>query len=346
MAHKKMNLKNKKKKKYFFKIKLGVYICLIYLGFSYTFYYSLKNNQTVSNEEFINLLVEAGNANILNKYKTTNMVNSTMKFIFNIDFTKPSSLLNSSILKHGTEKDSKKTKTISLEYNDDYSNMEELKEVSNYISDPNPTDTEKPIIYLYNTHQLENYSSENLDIYGITPNVLMASYVLRENLNKLELATIVEEANMSEILSQNDWNYSYSYRASRSLIEAKKKVYPSIQYYIDIHRDSVSKNYTTSTIQGKNYAKVLFVIGLDHDNWEANNNLATNLDHIIAKYYPGLSRGIMQKQGQNVNGIYNQDLSSNCILIEVGGVENTIEEVYNTMNALADILSKHIKGEG
>lgn len=128
-------------------------------------------------------------------------------------------------------------------------------------------------------------------------------------------------------------------------MEEKKKTYPSIQYYIDIHRDSVSKNYTTATIQGKNYAKVLFVVGLDHANWESNNNLATNLDRIITKYYPGLSRGIMQKQGQNVNGIYNQDLSPNCVLIEVGGVDNTIEEVYNTMNALADILNKHIKGE-
>ena len=53
----------------------------------------------------------------------------------------------------------------------------------------------------------------------------------------------------------------------------------------------------------------------------------------------------MQKQGANVNGIYNQDISPNTLLIEVGGVDNTIEEVYNTMNAIADVLAKHIKGE-
>ena len=86
--------------------------------------------------------------------------------------------------------------------------MDELKDVSDYINDPNPTSINNPIIYLYNSHQLENYSSENLDIYGITPNVLMASYLLRENLNKLGISTIVEEANMSEILSTNSWNYS------------------------------------------------------------------------------------------------------------------------------------------
>ena len=47
----------------------------------------------------------------------------------------------------------------------------------------------------------------------------------------------------------------------------------------------------------------------------------------------------MKKTGANVNGVYNQDLSPNCILIEVGGVDNTIEEVNNTMDAIADTLS-------
>ena len=53
----------------------------------------------------------------------------------------------------------------------------------------------------------------------------------------------------------------------------------------------------------------------------------------------------MKKEGANVNGIYNQDISPNCILIEVGGVDNTIDEVYNTMDAITDILNKYINGE-
>ena len=53
----------------------------------------------------------------------------------------------------------------------------------------------------------------------------------------------------------------------------------------------------------------------------------------------------MKKEGANVNGIYNQDFNPNCILIEVGGIDNTIEEVYNTMSALSDVLNKYIKGE-
>jgi len=340
MVRKKMNLKKRKKKRT--RLKILFYLILMYIGFAYSFYYSFKEKESISNEEFINILVSTGNANILNEYKTTNIVNKTMNYLLKIDFNNPLTILNSSIFKFGAKEN---VKEISLEYNDDYSNMDELKDVSDYITDPNPTTISNPIIYLYNSHQLENYSSENLDIYGITPNVLMASYLLRENLNKLDIPTIVEEANMSEILTKNNWNYSYSYQASRSVMQEKKNKYKTLEYFIDIHRDSITKNYSTTTIGEKNYAKVLFVIGADHANWEKNYNLANSLNILIGKYYQGLSRGIIKKTGANVNGIYNQDISPNCILIEVGGVDNTIEEVNNTMLALSDILKKHIKGE-
>ena len=345
MAHKKMKLKGGKKKKKFSKMKLLFYLGCIYISFAYTFYYSLSFKKPVSNEEFINLLVSTGNANILQEYKTTNIINRTMKFLFEIDFTNPDSLLNGSILRFGYGDKEDDTKTISLEYNDDYSNMEELEDISDYIEDPNPVEMADPIIYLYNSHQLENYSNKDLDIYGITPNVLMASYVLREKLNELGLNTIVEEANMSEVLSKNGWNYSYSYQVSRGLMEEKKNQYSTLKYFIDIHRDSVSHEYSTVTIGGERYPKVMFVIGLDHDNWKFNFDMVNVLNGLINKYYPGMSRNVMKKEGANVNGIYNQDFSPNCVLIEVGGVDNTIEEVYNTMGALADVLSKYIKGE-
>ncbi len=338
---KKMHLKKKKKKR--IKLMRLIIIGIIYISFSYTFYNMIKDNNKITNEDFINILVSSGNANILSKYKTTNIVNGTMKYLLNINFKKPETILNTSILRYG--KIIKTEKTISIEYNDDYSNMDDLKKVSDYITDPNPKTINNPLIYLYNSHQLENYSNDNLDIYGITPNVLMASYLLREKLNSLNLQTIVEEANMSEILEKNNWNYSYSYQASRSLLKDKISKYKSLKYFIDIHRDSVSKSYSTVNINNKSYAKILFVIGLDHNNWEKNYNLAVSLNNIIDNNYKGLSKGIMKKTGMNVNGIYNQDVSPNCILIEIGGVDNTIEEVFNTTNAIAETISTYIKNE-
>ena len=223
--------------------------------------------------------------------------------------------------------------------------MEELKKISSYIEDPNPIDINNPIIYIYNSHQLENYNNENLEKYGITPNVLMASYILKEKLNTMGLSTIVETTNLTDFLNVNGWDHSSSYKASRLLMLDKISKYNSLKYFIDIHRDSVSKSVSTVSINNKNYAKILFVVGLEHDNYQSNLDNMEKINKISEKYYPGLSRGIYKKSGRGVNGIYNQDINPNTILIEVGAVENNIEEVFNTMEALSNILYYYIKGE-
>ena len=43
-----------------------------------------------------------------------------------------------------------------------------------------------------------------------------------------------------------------------------------------------------------------------------------------------------------MDGIYNQDVDKNCISIEIGGVDNTIEEVYNTLEVLSNVLTKFV----
>lgn len=330
--HGKMKLKKPIKKRI---KKTFIYIVIIYLIFSITFYYSLKNSSAINNTEFINFLLKGGNSHLIGDYKLVNIVNKSTKFLFNIDLTSPTSILDTSIVSSNEE----------YEHNDDYSNLEDLKKVSSYMSDPNPVDINNPIIYIYNSHQLENYNSSNLDIYGITPNVLMTSYLLKEKLNSKGISTIVEDTNLTEFLSLNNWDHSGSYKASRIFILDKKNKYSTLKYFIDIHRDSVSKNMTTININGKDYARILFVVGLEHDNYKDNIKISEDLNNLFNKYYKGLSRGIYKKEGPGVDGIYNQDISPNSILIEVGGVDNNIDEVLNTTEAISNILYYYIKGE-
>lgn len=333
----KMKLKNTTKKRI---RKSFIYVVFVYIIFSITFYYSLKNSSEINNTKFINFLLEGGNSHLIEDYKLVNFVNSSTKFLFNIDIKNPTSILDSGILVYGNN-----DKVLEMNYDDDYSNLEELKKVSSYIEDPNPVDVENPIIYIYNSHQLENYDNENLDIYGITPNVLMASYLLKEKLNSKGLSTIVEDANMSEFLTLNGWDHSDSYKASRIFILDKKNKYSSLKYFIDIHRDSVSKNVSTVNIKGKSYARILFVVGLEHNGYANNLKIMEDINKVTNKYYPGLSRGIYKKEGSGVNGIYNQDISPNSILIEVGGFENNIEEVLNTTEAISNVLYYYINGD-
>ena len=338
-----MNLRNTSRKKNKFKIKYVLLLVIIYFVFCYAFYYNIKINKTISNEEFIKLLLKNDNYDILNSNFGVNFINDTVKYTLNIDFTKPSSIFNATVFKDNDKNKILSNNTINLEYNDDYSNFSQLKDISSYINDPSSEVVSNPVVYIYNSHQLENYSNENLEIYGITPNVLMASYLLKEKLNKLGIPTIVEDTNITELLRVNNWDYSSSYKASRLLILSKLNEYSSIKYLIDIHRDSVTKNMTTVSINNKNYARILFVVGQDHNNWNMNYDSASKLNTLIENNYKGLSRGILKKTGYGVDGVYNQDLSSNSILIEVGGVENNIDEVLNTVNALSDVIYKFIK---
>jgi stage II sporulation protein P len=290
----------------------------------------LKIKLTTTNEEFLKSLLKDSNHHLIYEKNEHNVLEKMINAIYQIDIENPIT-----ILKHFFYYEEKIETTTS---SDDI-----VKPVnSTYIEDPNPKDIENPIVYIYNTHQTENYSYKKYEEYNITPNVMMASYILREKLNNMGIPTIVETSNISDLLNINGWNYASSYKASRFLVEDATLKYPSLKLIIDLHRDSLSKTASTIEINKTKYAKVLFVIGTEYETYEKNLNLATKLSDMINKKYSGLSRGIMKKSGSNVNGIYNQDLKDNIILIECGGNENTLDEVLNTLEVLANVIKEYI----
>lgn len=192
----------------------------------------------------------------------------------------------------------------------------------------------KPTIYIYQTHTNEEYKENELIQVGVKT----ASYLLNDELQKLGLLSFVEPENTISILTKRNLLYKDSYKISRELMEKRYLENPSLEYFIDIHRDSVKKSITTATINDKKYAKVMFLLGLENKNYLENKKVITKLNDYINKNYPGLSRGIYEKKGAGVNGIYNQDFSPNCLLIEVGGYENNLEEVNNTIKVLAEVI--------
>ena len=199
-----------------------------------------------------------------------------------------------------------------------------------------------PIIYLYNTHQSEEYYPSDYIEFSINPTVIMNNYILKDIFDKHSLPTIVEESSIDTILKQNNWKYANSYKASRLLMEKAKKDYPTLEYFIDIHRDSIKKEKTTVEIDNKSYAKILFIVGLENSTFQENLDFTEKINQKITEKYPTLSRGIYKKEGPGVNGIYNQDFSSHTILIEVGGYENTTVEVLNSLLAFSECFMEVI----
>lgn len=206
---------------------------------------------------------------------------------------------------------------------------------------------EKQTVYLYFTHTHESYlpylngvndpdAAQNSKL-----NVTKVGEILKSKLEDKGIGTYVDKTDIVDLLNKRGWDYGLAYQESRQVVASAMKRHRDLQYFIDIHRDSQRKNATTTRIHGKSYAKIAFIIGAEHPNYEKNAALATELHKRLEKKYPGLSRGVIVKQGKNTNGKFNQDLSDKAFLIEVGGVDNTMDEITRACEAFADAFSDY-----
>ncbi len=200
-----------------------------------------------------------------------------------------------------------------------------------------------PKVYIYSTHETESYEDKYLEVYNIKPNVKMMGYILKEYLEDLGISTLVSDGGVTDILKAHNWSYKYSYEASKELIMPVLNSNPNLKLVIDLHRDSAPLSKTLLTKDDINYAKVLFVVGGEHENYEVNYKLAETLKNYLENEVSGITRGISLKKGPGVNGIYNQDLNKNSVLIELGGQYNEIEEINNTLKILSKVILKYLE---
>ena len=296
------------KKKIF---KIILFLTLLIVTSIYTIKW-LSNKEIDLDNNTIELLLESSD-NIEPKNRVVNTIVNTIK---NTELINPIS----NIINH---------------YN---GNIEELDTIK-VIKEENKT----PIVYIYNTHQTEKYNSSKE--INLNYSVIDASFYLQKKLKEYGIEAFVEEMSIQDILSTNNWSYASSYKVSRMFMEKRKKDNNNLKYYIDIHRDSVKKNISTVSINGKEYAKTMFLLGLENPKYKNNEENINKLEIWLNNNYQGLSRGIYKKQGKGVNGVYNQDFSSNVFLIEIGGEENTYEEVENTIDVIAEMLNYYIGGK-
>ena len=201
-----------------------------------------------------------------------------------------------------------------------------------------------PSVYIYSTHEKEEYSNKYFENYNISPTVITASYILKDYLEDYNIASVIEEGSVTDILKQNNWSYARSYDASKILIENKIKE-QDYKLIIDLHRDAIPLNYKLLEYNEKKYAKILFVVGAEHEGYEQNLALANTLNDLLNKEVPNITRGISKKSGTGVNGIYNQNLSPKSVLIELGGQYNEIEELNNTIEVLAKVILTYLEGD-
>lgn len=128
-----------------------------------------------------------------------------------------------------------------------------------------------------------------------------------------------------------------AYVESATTIERLLAQYPTIKVLLDLHRDSPRRAATTATVGGQSVARILLLVGssvtLQHPNWRANLAFANKLHEVMERLYPGLSRGVMVKESR-----YNQHYLPHSVLVELGGVDNSMGEVLTSVRLFAEVL--------
>lgn len=196
-------------------------------------------------------------------------------------------------------------------------------------------------VFIYHTHSREGWhgeeyaSDKNANSKEI--NITLLGEKLGEELATRGVGAIVSTTDYPTAAPDYEWAYSYKF--SRKSVKEILAANDDIDMVFDLHRDSQPRKYTTATIDGVDYSQVYFIIGKRNENWQKNEAFAERLNKKIEELYPGLSRGIWGKNANSGNGEYNQSLHERNVLIEVGGVDNTLEENYRTIKALAHVIA-------
>lgn len=193
--------------------------------------------------------------------------------------------------------------------------------------------TKLPIrVYIYNTHQTEEYAT--IENYNLTPTVLTAAFILKEKLEDLGIGTYVEESDLKTDMQKYGYNYNQTYSVSRKWLENYNN--PNLDLYIDLHRDSIDYKYSNVVKDGLDYAKIMFVLGINHE-YEENKKTMEGILKGIESTHKEISRGIYDRKA-----IFNQDYSKNLILIELGGPDSTYESISNSLDVLARAIKDYL----
>ncbi len=208
---------------------------------------------------------------------------------------------------------------------------------------------DRKLAFIYHSHNRESWLPELKgtgkdqpnEAFDADVNVSMLGARLQKKLEEFGVGAIHSGTDYNSAVK--NFNYNYSYKYSKTTVKEALAVHDDLVYLLDIHRDSARRKQTTIDIDGKSYAKMYFIVGQGNPNWKDNEALAKRIHEKMERKLPGVSKGILTKGTRHGHGEYNQSLSTGSVLIEIGGVDNTLEESNRTIDALASIIAELAK---
>ena len=216
---------------------------------------------------------------------------------------------------------------------------------------------DKPRVLIYHTHTYEAYAQDPNDLYEETTqwrtedsryNIIAVGAQLKAELQALGIEVV------HDVTEHEPPKLGTAYVRSLETLQAYADAGEEFDMLIDLHRDAASVRNTapsTVTVDGKPCARLMMLIGTGEGSegnrfsivpdWEENYKLAQALTDALNESVDNICREVMVKTGR-----YNQHMSKNAVLIEVGHNENTLKEAKRATKPLAQAIASILKGDG
>lgn len=201
---------------------------------------------------------------------------------------------------------------------------------------------EGPKVLIYHTHSQEAFADSGKGEESDT--IVGVGEYLAQLLNETYQIPTLHHKGVYDLID-GKLDRSRAYELALPEVEKILKENPSIEVVIDLHRDGVGDStHLVEEINGKPTAQIMFFNGMSRTkangpieylkNPYIEDNLAFSLQmQLAAQKYPGFTRRIYLKSYR-----YNMHVTPKTLLVEAGAQTNTVEEMRNAMEILAETL--------
>lgn len=209
--------------------------------------------------------------------------------------------------------------------------------------------TDEPQVLIYHTHTCESYLDYDTGYYyesfyprtdDNSRNVCAVGDAIADQLNQNGIVTI------HDTTQHDNPSYNGAYNRSLNTINSYLKKYPSIKVVLDIHRDGLGeggesgKTKTVFEVDGHKAAQIMILSGygydasLNFDDWEYNLRFALKIQQTAENMYPNMTRPLYF-----ADFMYNMNVNTGSLLIEIGTDSNTLSEARYTGYLLGNVLT-------
>lgn len=199
----------------------------------------------------------------------------------------------------------------------------------------------KPVVAVYHTHARESYLPEMGGKISQPDDAHTNDPSINTTRVGQELVQALQQLGTGAVHSATVHDAEgklAAYVRSEATVQSLLRQYPTLKVLIDVHRDSQLRPQTTMLIRGHLMAKIMVVLGNDNKDWRKNFDFATEFIAALEALYPGLSSGIYPKPGR-----FNQHYSPEALLLEIGGVQNNLDECLRSARAAAEALAQVLR---